>query len=113
MAESEFSRARRRIKGPSHSHFNWFRGLGPQSTLLITPALLNPLYFSANKNVPRNTLKYRLWEEKDQEDFLCSCFSCYMLACALALARIPVISSTETCVSDLVASSGERRDCGK
>lgn len=51
--------ARQRIKGPSHSHFNWvffvvvvscfFEGLSPQSMLLITTEQLNPVYLAANK----------------------------------------------------------------
>lgn len=52
-----FSVARQRIKGPSHSHFNCFflflfcfKGLSPQSMLLITTELLNPVYLAANKN---------------------------------------------------------------
>lgn len=80
MADSEFSRARRRIKGPSHSHSNWFRGLGPQSPLLITAAPLNPLCEILG-NID-------FGEEKDQQDFLPSCFSCYMLICGPGLAGI-------------------------
>lgn len=36
MANWMFSVARQRITGSSHSHFNCFYGLGPQSVLLIT-----------------------------------------------------------------------------
>ena len=48
-----FSVARQRIKVSSHSHFNrfFFYGLSPQSMLLITAELLNPLYLAANKMV--------------------------------------------------------------